>query len=120
MIVDGKLYKIIGERIAAKRKELGMTQDDLAHSVGLLRTSITNIEAGRQKAPLHLLFRLCTNLGIELVSIMPSNKQVAQNHTLSLDIDGTKEDVPVTINGLKDDVSDDTHKTIEELMQKIK
>ncbi len=48
MILEDKLYKIIGTRLAQRRNELKITQDALAESVEVERTSITNIEAGRQ------------------------------------------------------------------------
>jgi len=38
----------MGKHIKAMRKISGLTQAQLAHAVGLERTSITNIEAGRQ------------------------------------------------------------------------
>jgi DNA-binding XRE family transcriptional regulator len=120
MISEQNLYKIVGERLAAKRNQLGITQDAMAEQVGLLRTSITNIEAGRQKAPLHVLFRLCDILSIELSSILPNNKELTKNYTVSLDVDGSQEDLPISINGEHENVSQDTYKTIEKLMKKIK
>lgn len=119
MIRDEKLYEIIGQRLLEQRSHLKMTQDVLAEKVGVLRTSIANIEAGRQKAPLGLLFRLCTALGIELSSILPNNKEVADYNMVSLEL-GDEEGVVVSVNEPEADVSDDTSKKIQNLYNKIK
>lgn len=77
MVDDVQLYKTIGERLKQLRLEAGMTQAQLAAATGVLRTSVTNIEAGRQKPPLHLLYRMCVVLDVEVSSIVPSNEEVA-------------------------------------------
>lgn len=41
-----------------------MTQGDLAERVGLGRTSMTNLESGRQNPPLSILPRLASALGV--------------------------------------------------------
>ena len=47
-------YRMLGSRIEMIRETLGMTQLELAHKCeGLTRTSIANLEAGRQRIPLH-------------------------------------------------------------------
>ena len=43
------VYRQFGMRIEQCRNALGWTQQDLAKKVGLARTSITNIESGRQR-----------------------------------------------------------------------
>ena len=70
------LYKIVGERIKTARLDAGLSQAELAEASGHLRTSITNIESGRQKPPLHVLYELCSHLGIEPVSILPLRREV--------------------------------------------
>ncbi len=47
------IYRLLGAKIEQTRSMLGWTQDELAKKVGLTRTSITNIEAGRQRILLH-------------------------------------------------------------------
>jgi transcriptional regulator with XRE-family HTH domain len=44
---------MFGVRVEHIRTALGWTQDELAKKVGLTRTSITNIESGRQRILLH-------------------------------------------------------------------
>ena len=44
-----KSYLQFGKIVKCLRSGRGMSQEDLANRVGLTRTSITNIEAGRQR-----------------------------------------------------------------------
>ncbi len=88
------LYNLIGTNIKQQRRKADMTQEQLADVVGVLRTSITNIEAGRQKPPLHLLYELCIALGVEVETILPTNAAVSQSITRSVSIDGVIKEVP--------------------------
>lgn len=56
--------KVIGERIAVRRKELELTQEQLAKIIGKQRTSVANIEAGRQNLTIKTLLALCAALEI--------------------------------------------------------
>ena len=71
-----KLYRFVGEQIKRRRKELGMTQADLADAIGQLRTSVANIEAGRQKTPLHVLYDISAALDISLKMLLPEDAEV--------------------------------------------
>ena len=46
-------YVILGQRIRHLRQIACLTQNDLAGRMGLTRTSIVNIESGRQRVMLH-------------------------------------------------------------------
>lgn len=48
-----------------------MTQDRLGKLVGLSRTSITNIEKGRQNVSLHQLYRIAEVLEIKPEMLLP-------------------------------------------------
>lgn len=65
------LYKEFGRRLRARRKELKLTQSQLADRVGLTRTSITNIEAGRQHVVLHQLFLLASEIAVKPEDLLP-------------------------------------------------
>lgn len=47
------LYTKVGSVFRERRIELGLSQADVAGKIGLTRTSIVNIEAGRQAISLH-------------------------------------------------------------------
>jgi transcriptional regulator with XRE-family HTH domain len=64
-------YVETGRRIAKQRRERGVTQEDLALAIGLTRTSVTNIERGRQKLLLHTLADIAAKLDTSLASLLP-------------------------------------------------
>lgn len=74
MIIEERLYKQIGELIRIAREQARINQADLAKLVGLTRTSITNIEAGRQRIQIHTLFNIAYALGISPRLLLPLNE----------------------------------------------
>lgn len=66
------IYTETGRLIRDSRKATGVSQGRLAASVGLSRTSITNIERGRQKILLHTLVDIAKALGVDLHSLLPT------------------------------------------------
>ncbi len=66
------LYEVVGERIARARSATGRSQAKLALKVGVTRASIVNIEHGRQRAPLHLLWQIAAALEVEVTRLIPS------------------------------------------------
>ncbi len=88
------LYRAIGARLRDRRVALGMTQAELAQASGILRTSITNIEAGRQRAPLHVLYSICSALNVETAAILPANADVLQLTEVTYSINSLDADVP--------------------------
>jgi len=65
-------YKQLGANIRKSRQRLELSQDDLARSIGLTRTSLTNIENGRQHPPLHTFCDLAAQLKVEISALLPS------------------------------------------------
>jgi transcriptional regulator with XRE-family HTH domain len=65
-------YKQLGANIRKSRQRLELSQDDLARSIGLTRTSLTNIENGRQHPPLHTFCDLAEQLKVEISALLPS------------------------------------------------
>ena len=89
-ISEERLYKLIGDRIRQGRKEQGLTQAELAQKMGFERTSITNIESGKQHTPLHLLYTLCAMLEMDIKSLLPDLSEVTLSRAVVLpSIDGT-------------------------------
>ena len=81
MIDEMRLYQILGERLRKLREQQDgargrMTQAELATKIGLERTSVTNIEKGGQKVPLHVLFRLCEVLKVSIAELLPAISEV--------------------------------------------
>lgn len=66
-----QIYREFGRILRQRRADANLTQDELANKVGLVRTSITNIELGKQNVSLHLLFQLADALGVQTKDILP-------------------------------------------------
>lgn len=72
-VLDGKadFDRALGERIREARERVGVKQDQLAQAVGLSRTSITNIERGRQGVQVYLLAQIAEVLGRPAAELLP-------------------------------------------------
>jgi transcriptional regulator with XRE-family HTH domain len=73
------VYRAVGERIRTAREQQAdkLSQANLAKKLEISRASIVNIEAGRQHAPLYLLWKIAQQLDVELVSLIPSKADLA-------------------------------------------
>lgn len=70
---DDGIYKAFGRSVAARRRELDLTQAKLAARVGMSRASIANIESGRQNVLLHHVYALSSALAVARLSdILPA------------------------------------------------
>lgn len=68
-----------------------MSQEVLARELGLSRTSITNIEKGRQPVQLHTLYHISNLLAVELKDLLPA-PQLLQGPESSQDVNVTRTD----------------------------
>jgi transcriptional regulator with XRE-family HTH domain len=69
------LYGYVGEKVRSARVAAGVSQDVLAQRVGLTRSSIANLEAGRQRIALHLFVAICQTLGKDICEFLPENPE---------------------------------------------
>jgi DNA-binding XRE family transcriptional regulator len=72
------LYPAVGRKIRAARERSTprLSQHKLANRLGISRASIVNIEAGRQHAPLDLLWKIAQILELELTMLIPQNAEL--------------------------------------------
>jgi transcriptional regulator with XRE-family HTH domain len=75
--MDG-LYKQFGKQLRDLRRAAGLTQDQVAERVKLKRTSITNIERGRQHIALHQLYLLANAVGKAPSDLLPDAEPTLQ------------------------------------------
>ena len=68
------IYKELGRRLRKARKDAHLTQNAVAERVGLSRTSITNIEKGRQHIPIHTLMSLADAVGVHPEELLPDKE----------------------------------------------
>ncbi|MDQ6794932.1 MAG: helix-turn-helix domain-containing protein [Chloroflexota bacterium] len=64
-------YPEFGDMLRAARKAKGVSQDEVSKGVGLSRTSVANIERGRQRLSLHLLMDFARVLDVEPCDLLP-------------------------------------------------
>lgn len=83
----------IGRRIALWRREARMSQDDLAAAVGVVRCSITNLEAGRQKSPVTLLYRCAVALKHCPKDLFPTVEEIQSPHSVKVKVAGREVEV---------------------------
>jgi len=72
MVNEDYIYSEIGKRIREAREKKGLTQQELGDLVDLTRTSITNIERGKQKIQIDGLYRFAYSLGVSAFDFLPN------------------------------------------------
>jgi transcriptional regulator with XRE-family HTH domain len=71
MTHDEKVFfKQLGARIAALRKDQGMTQVQLAELLGLSQQMVASYEVGRRRAPVSLLPQIAQTLAVSLEELI--------------------------------------------------
>lgn len=83
--VGSQLYRRLGSTIKRLRLSAKKTQEELAREINISRASVVNIEQGRHRLQLHVLYDIAIVLGCELTDFLPAVKDL--NATLPLDLD---------------------------------
>ncbi len=65
-------YADLGRRMKGMRRAAGLRQQDVADATGVSRMTIANVEAGRQRPPLHRLLRVAALTGCQVTDLLPS------------------------------------------------
>lgn len=76
MLQERYPYVGFGERVRARRKALGWSQETLAEKAGLDRTYIGRCEAGKQNATLKTIYSLAEVLGVEATELLPPISEI--------------------------------------------
>jgi transcriptional regulator with XRE-family HTH domain len=71
MIDRARFYAELGSKLRATREAKGLRQAELAEAVGISRTSLTNIECGRQRVLVDQLAVICGKLGTSPAELIP-------------------------------------------------
>jgi transcriptional regulator with XRE-family HTH domain len=61
----------VGLRLQRTRKQRGITQEELAKRLGLPRPSYANLESGRQRVPLDVVWRAAVVLEVPITALVP-------------------------------------------------
>ena len=68
--MEGELQRIAGVNIRAYRKAKGISQEELADSLGVHRTYMGGVERGERNLTLRSLERLAARMGVDPVSLL--------------------------------------------------
>lgn len=91
---EKRLYEVVGERIRQTRERSvpKISQAALSRKLGVSRASVVNIEAGRQHAPLYLMWRIAEMLGTELAALIPNHDEFLESiEPMKLDAGAVKQ-----------------------------
>lgn len=75
---QGVFYEALGRLIARARRAANVTQAELARAIGLSRSSVANIEKGRQPVQVYLLLEISRGVGRPFAELLPPWPQVAE------------------------------------------
>jgi transcriptional regulator with XRE-family HTH domain len=85
-------YREFGQRVRVARKKANLSQEALGRAVGLTRTSVTNIEKGRQHVPLHMAFVLAEAMKSHPDDLLPDLNALDQQRSLAQLLEGVRPD----------------------------
>ena len=71
-----KFYKLVGIKITNFRKDRKLSQAAFATRVQLSRSSIVNIELGRQHTPPHVLWLIAESLSLSIQDLLPTKQEL--------------------------------------------
>lgn len=69
------VYSLIGAKVRSARTAADVSQEVLAQRVGLARSSIANLEAGRQRIALHLFILIANALDKDACELLPDRQK---------------------------------------------
>jgi transcriptional regulator with XRE-family HTH domain len=68
---ESGFYRDFGLRLRQARGAAGLSQEALAARAGLSRTSVSNIEGGRQRVLAHMVYSLAAAVGVDPKELLP-------------------------------------------------
>ena len=75
------LYRVFGRRLREIREMKHVAQQELATLSGLSRSSIANIESGKQRVLLHQVLHFAEALQVAVAQLVPSTAEVPEIRT---------------------------------------
>ena len=69
-MTDEEFLKNLGQNIARKRKQAGLSQTDLGFKCGMDRQNLSNIERGKKNIQALTVYRLAKELEVEVWELM--------------------------------------------------
>jgi transcriptional regulator with XRE-family HTH domain len=76
-------YARVGARVRSARLDADVSQEVLANQVGLTRSSVANLEAGRQRVAMHLFVAIAHALDKDACELLPERPKSNRSPILS-------------------------------------
>lgn len=80
-MIESAVREHLGARVRRLRLERNISQAQLAEAIGMARTSITNIEVGRQGLVTPSFINIALYLGVEMADLLPTWGEIGAIHT---------------------------------------
>lgn len=71
-ITEDSFWTFVATKVKELRLSRGWSQEDLAKELGYSRTTLINVEKGRQKPPAYVLFHVAYLLDVPFATLFPS------------------------------------------------
>jgi transcriptional regulator with XRE-family HTH domain len=73
---EDDLHAALGKKIKEKRQANGLTQTELADAISMSRTSLTNMELGRQRLLIDQLYKMAAALNAKPQDLLPQPSEL--------------------------------------------
>jgi transcriptional regulator with XRE-family HTH domain len=85
------IYLALGKRLKESRKKAGLTQEQLAKQLNLTRTTVTNIESGRQSVTIHLMYEISEALSVSISELLVrlNTSVISHKHNIEHEVSRT-------------------------------
>jgi len=107
MLSKEELYSIIGDNVRSRRRDISLNQDELAKKVGLTRSSIAQIESGKQALTIISLYRIAEALNIPIYKLLPECSSNNEFDSYSLDRVVRKEEILALLDAKTKEVTNE-------------
>ena len=81
MYKNSKKFRVIGQRIKELREQKGLTQTVLASRLGIVRSYLADLERGRQKPGVGMVWSLSRLFGVSMMDIIGKGISFYNNKT---------------------------------------
>ena len=95
--VEEELHTALGKKIREKRQSSGLTQAELAARIEVSRSSLTNMELGRQRLLIDQLYKMADVLNTNPQDLLPSRAEIISASRESVD-----EPIPASVQRFAD------------------
>lgn len=78
------IYEEMGRRIRDARKRTQRNQDEIAEILNISRASVVNIENGKQRPPLHVIYNIAEILGVSPHELLPPTISATETEAIGM------------------------------------